>query len=109
MLPHEEDQHKIHGLVQQGIEKQFQVSATLENRSVDVYVMTAIDGKTPAAKSGGESFGGSSISWSGPDIALPAGTPPTMEALRKARVGRISNVSATNTTMEGFAGCWKKG
>ncbi len=102
VLPHEEERETIYRLAQQDIEKHFQMSATLEMRLSDVYVMTALEGKTPSAKTGEEAFGGGSMSWSGPEMALPAGTPPTMEALRKARAGGISNISATNATMDEF-------
>jgi hypothetical protein len=45
VLPKEEDQQTIHQLVQRAIEKQFKVSAAIESKPADVYVMTAIKGR----------------------------------------------------------------
>jgi uncharacterized protein (TIGR03435 family) len=110
VLPNPEDQKAIDQLVQHAIEKQFRVSAVVESKPADVYVMTAIKGKTPPAKTGDESFGGGFTSSSGFDFSLPAGTPHTPEAIHKAleeimkhpeAVG-ISNISAGNTTIDGF-------
>jgi len=66
------------------IEKQFNVSAAVESKAAEVYVMTAIKGKTPPAKTGNESFGGGFTGASGFEISLPEGTPPSPEAMRKA-------------------------
>jgi uncharacterized protein (TIGR03435 family) len=110
VLPKEEDEETIHQLVQRAIEKKFNVSAVVESKTAEVYVMTAIIGKTPPAKTGPDSFGGGSTSSSGFEFSLPAGTPPTPEAMKKAvaellkhpeNIG-ISNISAGNTTMDQF-------
>src|SRR6185437_6067987 len=110
VLPKEEDEHAIHQLVARAIEKQFGVSATVESKPSDVYVMTAIEGKTPAAKTGNEGFGGGFVSASGFDFVLPEGTPSSPEARKKAieellkrpeNIG-ISSISAGNTTMDEF-------
>jgi uncharacterized protein (TIGR03435 family) len=93
-LPREEDRQAIYRLAQAAIEKQFQVSVALEERTIDVYIMTAIEGKTPAAKTEGESFGTSVMSWSGPEITLPEGAPPTMEAMRKAAADLSNSAGA---------------
>jgi hypothetical protein len=58
VLPKEEDAQTIHQLVQRAIEKQFKVSATVESKLAEGYVITAIKGKTPPAKTSDESFGG---------------------------------------------------
>jgi uncharacterized protein (TIGR03435 family) len=47
VLPRPENKAAIDRLLQQGIEKYFQVSITLEERTTDVYVMTAQEGETP--------------------------------------------------------------
>lgn len=109
VLPKEEHQHSIHQLVARAIEKQFKLSAALESKPADIYVMTAIKGNTPAAKTGNDSFGGF-MSSSGFDFVLPAGTPSSPEAMKKAiaealrrpeSIG-ISNISAGNATMDDF-------
>lgn len=110
VLPNPEDQKTIDQLVQRAIEKQFKVSAVVESKLADVYVMTAIKGKTPPAKTGPESFGGGFASSSSFDFSLPAGTPPTPEAIQKAmqemmkhpETTGISNISAGNTTLDEF-------
>jgi uncharacterized protein (TIGR03435 family) len=109
-LPKEESQEAIYQLVQRAIEKQFHVLATMEGKATEVYVMTALAGKTPPAKTGPESFGGGFVSTSGFELAVPAGTEPTPEALKKAtkelmkhpeNIG-IANISASKTTMDDF-------
>ena len=110
VLPKEEDEKTIHELVERAIEKQFKVSAAVESKPAEVYVMSAIKGKTPPAKTGNDSFGGGFTSASGFEFSLPAGTPPTPEAMKKAvedllkrpeNTG-ISNISAGNATMDQF-------
>jgi uncharacterized protein (TIGR03435 family) len=110
VLPGEEDEATIHQLVQRAMEKQFKVSAVVESQPAEVYVMTAIKGKTPPARTGPDSLGGGFASSSGFEFSLPAGTPQTPEAIEKAvqemlkhpeNTG-ISNISAGNTTMDQF-------
>jgi uncharacterized protein (TIGR03435 family) len=110
VLPKEESQEAIYKLVQRAIEGQFRALATIVSKPADVYVMTALAGKTPPAKTGPESFGGGFTGISGFEFALPAGTEPTPEALKKAmqeamrhpeNIG-IANISASNTTMDDF-------
>ena len=110
MLPEERDEQTIHQLVQRAIERRFNVSAVVESKLAPVYVMTAIKEKTPPAKTGPGSFGGGTTSSSGFEFSLPAGTPQTPEAMKKAveellkhpeNTG-ISNISAGNTTMDEF-------
>jgi uncharacterized protein (TIGR03435 family) len=110
VLPEASDEHAIHRLVQRAIEKKFNVSAVVESKPAEVYVMTAVKGKTPPAKTGPDSFGGGSSSSSSVVFSLPAGTAPTPEAFRKA-VDELSkhpenagnsNISARNTTMDRF-------
>jgi uncharacterized protein (TIGR03435 family) len=110
VLPHEEDEKSIHQIAQRAIEKQFMLSAAVESQPAEVYVMTAITGKTPPAKTGNESFGGGFTNSSGFEFSLPAGTPPTPEAMKKAveellkrpENAGISNISAGNATMDQF-------
>jgi uncharacterized protein (TIGR03435 family) len=107
--PREMEQSAVYRLVQQGIERHFRVSMTVESRLMDVYAMTALEGKTPAPKTDEESRGGGSIGWSGPEyveIVPGDGTPPTIEMLREmastlslASSG-IVNISADNSTMD---------
>ncbi len=72
--------------------------------------MTAVRGKTPQPKTSPESLGGGFGSSSGFEFSLPAGTPPTPEAIDQAikellnhpeNTG-ISEISAGNTTMDEF-------
>ncbi len=109
VLPKEEDQKTIYQLVQRAIEKHFKVSAVVESKPADVYVMTAIKGKTPPAKTDSGDFGSDSSS-SGFAFSLPAGTPPTKEAFDQAikellkhpeTIG-FSQVSAANMTSDEF-------
>jgi uncharacterized protein (TIGR03435 family) len=110
VLPKEEDRRIIHQLVARAIEKQFKVSAAVESKPVEVYVMTAIKGKTPAAKTGNEGFGVSIGSFSGFAFSVPEGTSPSFEAMKKAveellkrrESTGISNISAGNSTMDEF-------
>jgi uncharacterized protein (TIGR03435 family) len=106
VLPREEDKATKSRLVQQGIEKYFQVSITVENRTTDVYVMTALEGKTPAAKDPDEAHGGFSSSSFSKRVEIAtkeSGIPPTIDELREAGMSRgISEISASNCTMDDF-------
>ncbi len=110
VLPRPEDEETIHQLVQRAIDKHFNVAAVSESKPVEVYVMTALKGRTPRAKTGSESMGGGFTSANGFEISLPADTPPTPEAMNRAmqemmkhpaNIG-LSNISAGNTTMDEF-------
>jgi uncharacterized protein (TIGR03435 family) len=106
--PHQMDPPEMHHLLQQAIEKRFHVSATIESRPVEVYVMTAVEGKTPPAKTGDASLGGGSVAWSSEwVVATPhGGGPPTpemiREALSKLKFAAMSSISAENTNMADF-------
>jgi uncharacterized protein (TIGR03435 family) len=107
--PHQMDSAAMHHLLQQAIQKYFHVSATVENRPADVYVMTALEGKTPPAKTGDASMGGGSIGWSGTAFVVagpPGGGHPTPEMVREAvsklKPGAMSSISAKNTDMADF-------
>jgi uncharacterized protein (TIGR03435 family) len=107
--PHEIDPQAMRRLLQQAIEQYFHVSATVESRPVDVYVMTALEGKTPPAKTGDASMGGGSIGWSGTQFVVagpPGGGHPTPEMVREAvskhKPGAMSSISAHNTDMADF-------
>ena len=108
VLPDEENETAIHQLVQRAIERHFKVSAAVESKPSEVYVMTALKDKMPPAKNGSEGFVG--FSSSSAAFSLPEGTPRTPESIEKAMQEmlkhpgyiRISNLTATNTTMNEF-------
>jgi uncharacterized protein (TIGR03435 family) len=112
VMPREEEREAVLRLVRQAIEKQFQVSVTTESRPADVYVMTAIPGKTPREQKGEASFGGAGMSWNSAEIelTLPAGTLPSAEALQKAAAdlmkdkasAGISALAAPSSRMDEF-------
>jgi uncharacterized protein (TIGR03435 family) len=110
VLPNEEDETAIHQLVQGAIEKQFKVSPVVVSKPAEVYLMTAIKGKTPAAKTGSQSSGGGGFTSASAEFSLPEGTLHTPEAFNKGvdelakHPGhiRISNISAANTTIDQF-------
>ena len=105
VLPHEMDLPAMRRLLQQAIEKHFHVSATIESRPADVYVMTALEGKTPPAKTGDASLGGGSIGWSTRQFTVaapPGGGPPTPEMIRGA-VTSLKKVAAMSTIFAGNA------
>jgi uncharacterized protein (TIGR03435 family) len=59
VLPEREDRQQMDRRIQQAIEEYFHFSATHEERLVDVYVVTSITGKPPAAEDNrGTGFGG---------------------------------------------------
>jgi uncharacterized protein (TIGR03435 family) len=71
--------------------------------------MTALEGKTPPAKTGDAAVGGGSIGWSSGlyAVAMPrGGGPPSPEMVREARsrakFAAISAISAENTKMADF-------
>ncbi len=112
VLPKEEDEKTIHQLVQRAIEKHFKVSAAVESKPAEVYVMTALKGKTPPAKTGDDGLGGGIgfTSSSGFEFSLPEGTPQTPEAIERAmkellkhpeNIG-ISDLSAGNMNADEF-------
>jgi uncharacterized protein (TIGR03435 family) len=109
--PREMDREEVYHMVRQAIEKHFLVSTALENRPMDVYVMTVLKGKAPSPKTEEESFGGGFISWSSREYASMGphdDAPPTIEMLRKMAStldpsnSGIANISAHNGTMDTF-------
>lgn len=107
--PNEMDQAAMRHLLQQAIERHFHVSAAVELRPADVYVMTALEGKTPPAKTGDARMGGGSIGWSSQEFSVPTPrdggqpTPETFrEALAKLKLAAMSTISAFNTDMADF-------
>jgi uncharacterized protein (TIGR03435 family) len=108
--PHQMDPPAMRHLLQQAIEKHFHISAAIEGRPADVYVMTALKGRTPPAKAGDASVGGGSIGWSSREfvVAKPqGGGPATPEMLREAlsnlKFAAMSAISAENTSMADFS------
>ena len=88
--PSEEDEETIRRQVREGIEKYFRVSITPEIRPGDVYVMTAVQGKTPPRKSEDDAAGGGVLAssvvvnsdWR--PFQLPEGVPQTRQAVEEA-------------------------
>lgn len=107
LLPRAEDEAAIHRLVRDAIEKQFNVSVVAESRPADVYVMTAIPGKTPPSA---ETFGDGFSSFRTFGFNPPPGTPNTPEAMKQVveemmkhphDIG-IASISADGVTMDDF-------
>jgi uncharacterized protein (TIGR03435 family) len=109
VLPQPDDMKKIDQLARKAIEQYFRVSLTLETKPAQVYLMTAIEGKTPPAKSKERSMGGAS-SWSSVSFSLPAGVKPTPEAIAKAMEEQqgngsgIADLAAPDSDMESLSG-----
>ena len=107
--PQAMDPPAMRQLLRQAIERHFHVGVTVENRPVDVYIMTALAGKTPPAKTGDDGMGGGSIGWSSRQFIAPHlrdGGAPTPEMLRalafQMKIAAMSSISAENSDMEGF-------
>ena len=107
--PHQMDPPAMRHLLQQAIGERFQVSATVEDRPADVYVMTALEGKTSRAKTGDASLGGGSIGWSSRQFVVDkpqGGGPPTPEMIREAlsnlKFAAMFAISAENSSMADF-------
>src|SRR5215471_2891094 len=107
--PHEMDPPAMRRLLQQAIEQHFHVLAAVEGRPMDVYLMSALEGKTPPAKTGDATMGGGSIGWSSQEFAVTASSgsgPPTPEmiheALSKLKLTAMSHISAENVDMTDF-------
>ncbi len=110
--PQEEDTETMYRQVREGIEKYFHVTVTKELRSKDVYVMTALPGKTPPAKAeefGGGTFFATSSNWK--QVAIPEGTPKTRKAIEEAlakqmeaeeELATISSISAYSSDINQF-------
>jgi uncharacterized protein (TIGR03435 family) len=86
--PREEDAETMNRQIRAGIEKFFHVTITPVTQATDVYVMTALEGKTPPRKSDEESFaniGGMSFSteWR-EEFKPPEGKPPTRKEMEEA-------------------------
>ena len=104
VLPRAEDQATIHRILQQGIEKYFQVSIALEERSMNVYLMTALEDKTPPARDAKETSGGSA-SWSSQLVEIAPtddGRSPTIQEIRKAISTGTFGLSAYSDNIDEF-------
>ena len=89
MPPGEEDEATIRRHVRAGIEKYFHVTIAPEIRSVEVYILTAVEGKMPLRKSESDTFGSSfGSTWRRfkiPDeFKLPEGADRTRKAAEEA-------------------------
>lgn len=84
--PQQEDEATMIRQVREAIEKHFHVRVTPETRSMDVYVVTAIAGKTPPAKeTDDQSFAGvTTFTTERYEMKLPEGTAPTRKAVEEA-------------------------
>ena len=112
--PGGQDPEMMRRLLRQGIEKYFQVSVSTEKRPVEVYVMTAVEGKTPKPKADSDFVGGGFISWSSREIAVSGDGTPTLEEIRRAASempagGKISEISAMGATMDEFRRALEQG
>jgi len=109
-LPKEETQETMTRLIQDGIEKQFQLTITFETRLMDVYVLTAPNGKGPSMKLSPESIGGGgSSSWlqieRNPDVPDPSKV-RVLNHLRTQPLdtgASMTGISVDTSTMEGFS------
>uniref|UniRef100_Q01YH1 Redoxin domain protein n=1 Tax=Solibacter usitatus (strain Ellin6076) TaxID=234267 RepID=Q01YH1_SOLUE len=110
LVPHHNmDPPAMRHLLQEAIERHFHVSAAIESRPADVYVMTALEGKTPPAKTGDDRMGGGSIGWSSQEFAVDGprdGGQPTPEMIRERlatlKLAAMANISAFNTDLADF-------
>jgi uncharacterized protein (TIGR03435 family) len=108
--PHELAPGEARRLLRESIERYFHIAVTVENRPQDVYVMTAIKGRTPRLNTDEQGMGGSGLSWSGPEYAVSTvrgSAPPTIEELRKISEQQtgITELSASNSTMDDVRRC----
>ena len=107
--PNEMDLPAMRRQVQQALEQHFHVAAAVESRPADVYVMTAIKGKTPPPKTGDAAMGGGSVGWASSAITVarpPGDGAPTnaeiQEILANAKPASMSSLSAENVDMADF-------
>jgi uncharacterized protein (TIGR03435 family) len=104
--PRDEDEETMNRQVREGIEKYFHVTITLAMKSMDVYVMTTVEGKAPPKKSERDALGGG-IGVSTRTFKLPEGTPPTREALEEAlrrsmATAELTAMTALSSSMDDF-------
>jgi uncharacterized protein (TIGR03435 family) len=118
VLPKAESQEEKDRLVQKAIGEEFHVTMAFEKRAMDVYVLTAPEGRTRAMKLSAEPAGiaGGSMSSLSVAVASPHDGPPTKEEIQAAAekliqpVGRspirevafVDGVSTSSSTMEEF-------
>lgn len=108
--PAQIERQAMRRLMQQALEKHFRVSTKVGSTPADVYVMTALEGKTPKPKTGDEAMGGGSIGVTSQEWTLARqadGSEPTPEMIREALaslslVAMIAQISAENTGMHDF-------
>jgi uncharacterized protein (TIGR03435 family) len=115
--PHELERSAVYQLMQQGIETHFAISTTTETRQMNVYVMTALEGKTPPEKSE-QSPGALMITVShGPEeVELRSVLPwvqVTPEMVQKAHEGLssslITSIAARNVSLHQFRTALERG
>jgi uncharacterized protein (TIGR03435 family) len=112
--PHEITAGEARRLLRESIERYFHIAVAVESKPRDVFVMTAIKGKTPRPNTDEEGVGGGSLGWSGMAYAVPRShdsAPPTIEELRKISEGAspsdsgLTELSASNSTMDDVRRC----
>jgi uncharacterized protein (TIGR03435 family) len=81
VLPAPKEQRAIHELVQHAVERYFRIAVVAESKPADVYVLTALKGKTPKALPG-DSYGGFASS-TGFEFSPPPGIGNDPEAMKK--------------------------
>jgi uncharacterized protein (TIGR03435 family) len=128
MTPGEEDEAAIKRQVRAGIEKYFHVTIAPEIRSVEVYILTAAEGKTPPRKSEDDTFGGSfGSTWRRfkvPDeFKLPEGADRTRKAVEEANrrfvespefrqamaMAQLTGMTALSSSMDDFCRALEEG
>jgi uncharacterized protein (TIGR03435 family) len=85
--PRLQDEETMNRQLREGIEKYFHVTIAPEIRPADVYVMTAVEGKTPPAKSADDSLvSGCAVAFSTDwePFTFPEGSAPTRKAVEEA-------------------------
>jgi uncharacterized protein (TIGR03435 family) len=99
LLPKEEIWETVNRLLLEAIERHFRITIMRETSFMDVYLLTAPNGKGPSLKEaefGGGGFMTTRSAWIAKDSL--DGTPPALADLREARAP-ISNISGSGMTM----------
>jgi len=104
--PREEDEEAMRRRVREGIEKYFHVTLAQVIRPVEVYVMTAEEGKAPRRKPESEAYGGSVGTFTR-TFKLPEGVAPTQEAIEEAirremATAEMTAMTALSSSMDEF-------
>jgi uncharacterized protein (TIGR03435 family) len=105
VLPKEESDEAINGLIKQGIKKHFQLTMNFEAHLMDVFVLTAPDGADPSMKVSNEdphiSLESASMSF---QVKKGTGNPET-----DLRDASIIGITAAENSMKEFCNVLEKG